>query len=120
MTNAELIELLKEARQRITHSVNRMYDHSDFVFCTRIDDALVELEAQKVKEPVDSTKNVVESEAEWKRYDREQTSIFNGVWMNVWFGNDKMWYWRVGLLSGFKPTEAEAKSAAIRAVKEMK
>lgn len=113
MTNAELIDLLREAREMLGNYLdNPIRPRPRFPLFDRIDAALAEHEAE---ERVDSATPVVE----WAKNPQtlEWYAKMSPFFVEVHYNNG--WKWAV-VSSGEAPSEAEAKAAAIAAAKGMK
>ena len=108
MTNAELLDLLREARDEL----NNWYGADDLLLA-RMNAALAERQ--------DSETEVHPCMADWHRDIREserskaQRALFEGAGLEVFFGGH-VWHWRTNL-GGTCDSEDEAKSAAIAAAR---
>ena len=121
MTNAELLELLREARYACESlefepcSENRRHALDTKA---RIDAALA---AHRDEVPAqDSAKEVVEFKPRW--WPAQQETLVNEACVRVWLQDAENWGWWVfkslGVRdTGFAKTEDEAKSAAIAAAR---
>jgi hypothetical protein len=140
MTNAELLDLLREARKLIhtTLDINALREWAcesdgdelaldDLMYSLRgrIDAALAERQ-DSAKDVVESDTAVAPPETEWWSLSQQEADI-GRVHLRVWRANAREWHWTVWKRlpssegnSGKCATESEAKSAAIAAARRMK
>jgi hypothetical protein len=128
VTNAELLDLLREARESVYLHKERLID------CPHeLDDCTCDLAAQKVEllyridaahaERQDSATDVVESKTRW--WPSHQETVIDGACARVWLQDAENWGWWIfkdhGVRdTGFAKTEVEAKEAAIAAARGLK
>jgi hypothetical protein len=121
MTNAELLDLLREARGCVSYARSMCPDkpiHARWDDRKKLETLLDNIDAA-LAERQDSATDVVESEpVEWSRVGRWSATVVGDVFCQVQRGVD-FWNWDTSQ-TGLAPTEAEAKFAAIAAARRMR